>query len=401
MSIRIRYNKELLDKCIKRDNSTLEREYQKLTKKTRIKFICSCKKEGEKRLDSIHNFGAFCKDCTNKLRYDKVKSTNLKKYGVECSLQSKEVRDKVKATTLKNYGVECNLQSKEVRDKIKATTLKKYGVKHVSQSKEIKDKIKATILQKYGVEHVTQIKEVRDKVKATIIDKYGVDNVLQLKEFRDKLKSTNLKKYGVEHVLQSLEVKDKSKATNLKKYGVEYALQSKEVRDKSKETILQKYGVEYAFQSEEIKDKIKATNIEKYGVEHPSQNSNISDRSLQNGYKNKELITPSGKILKFQGYEPQAYKLLLETYKEEEIINSRKNVPEIWWVDSKGKNHRYFVDFYIPKDNLIVEVKSLRTYSLGKEKIEKTLQASKEAGYKMEVWVINEKGIILEKKMLI
>ena len=38
--------------------------------------------------------------------------------------------------------------------------------------------------------------------------------------------------------------------------------------------------------------------------------------------------------------------------------------------------HRYFVDFYIPKDNLMIEVKSTRTYSMDdkKEKIEKTLQ---------------------------
>ena len=37
------------------------------------------------------------------------------------------------------------------------------------------------------------------------------------------------------------------------------------------------------------------------------------------------------------------------------------------------------------------------TSSSGKDKIEKTLQASSEAGYNIELWVMNEKGDILEK----
>jgi predicted AAA+ superfamily ATPase len=109
------------------------------------------------------------------------------------------------------------------------------------------------------------------------------------------------------------------------------------------------------------------------------------------------VITPSGKVITLQGYEPQAYKILLETYTEEEILNSRIDVPEIWWFDDKDKRHRYFVDFYVPKNNIIIEVKSKRTYLLGKDKIEKTLQASIEAGYNIELWIMDEKGNILEK----
>jgi hypothetical protein len=123
----------------------------------------------------------------------------------------------------------------------------------------------------------------------------------------------------------------------------------------------------------------------------------IRCRSSKNAYKKKEVITPSGNVITLQGYEPQAYKILLETYTENEIINSRIDVPEIWWVDDESKRHRYFVDFYIPKDNIIIEVKSKRTYLLGKDKIEKTLQASSEAGYNIELWIMNEKGNILEK----
>jgi len=146
-----------------------------------------------------------------------------------------------------------------------------------------------------------------------------------------------------------------------------------------------------------IKDKIKTANLEKFGVEHALQNAKVAEKSSKNAYKKKDIVTPSGNTITLQGYEPQAYKLLLETYKEDEIINSRIDVPEIWWVDEKDKRHRYYVDFYIPKNNLMIEVKSKRTYSVEQVKIEKSLQASNDAGYNIELWIMNEKGNILEK----
>lgn len=166
-----------------------------------------------------------------------------------------------------------------------------------------------------------------------------------------------------------------------------------------KKTNIKKHGVEYPIQSSITKEKIKETNIKKYGVEYPSQIPEVSEKQLKNSYKRKEVITPSGKVINLQGYEPYAYKILLGTYTEEEILNSRTDVPEIWWTDKEGKKHRYFVDFYIPKDNLMIEVKSTRTYSMDdkKEKIEKTLQASKDAGYNIELWIINNKGEMIEK----
>ena len=39
----------------------------------------------------------------------------------------------------------------------------------------------------------------------------------------------------------------------------------------------------------------------------------------------------------------------------------------------------------------MIEVKSERTLITGKEKIEKTIQSSKEAGYNIEIWILNNK----------
>jgi hypothetical protein len=308
MTDKVRYNKELLDFCIKRDSCLLKGEYKYINRETKISYFCVCGKEYKKVFRQLYEIsGAYCKECTNQNKQQKYKYTNIVKYGIESTNKLKDVKDK-----------------------IKASNLKKYGVENPNQRKEVKDKIKATCIEKYGVENPNQSKEVRDKIKATCIEKYGV---------------------------------------------------------------------EYVSQSKQVKDKFKSTCIEKYGVEHPFQVSEISEKASKNSYKIKEVITPSGNKIYLQGYEPHAYKILLETYTEDEILNSRIDVPEIWWVDKEDKKHRYFVDFFIPKDNLMIEVKSMRTYSMDdkQEKIEKTLQASKDSGYNIELWIINEKGNIVKK----
>jgi hypothetical protein len=92
-----------------------------------------------------------------------MKATCLENYGVECSLQSHEVKDKIKATILEKYGVENSFQSQEIKDKIKVTCLKNYGVEHPSQLLEFKEKAKATCLEKYGVEYPSQNSEIAER----------------------------------------------------------------------------------------------------------------------------------------------------------------------------------------------------------------------------------------------
>ena len=353
-----KYNFELLQTVIKRDNATInENKYKDkhLNRVSFIKFNCSCgENDCEKNFRVMFEHGgAYCKKCTNKDKKENQKKTFLEKYGVEHPLQKKEVREKRKKTCLEKYGVE-----------------------NISQNEECKEKRKATCLEKYGVEHPNQNKEIREKSKKTCLENYGV-----------------------EHPAQNKECKEKSKKTCLEKYGVEYTLKIKEFRDKGKKTCLEKYGAEYPAQNKECKEKSKKTCLEKYGTEYPSQNSEISDRTSKNAYKRKEIIKSNGESIYLQGYEPQAYKILLEIYTEDEIVTNNKLKPEIWWKDNEDKKHRYFPDFYIPKDNLIVEIKSQRTYSLDdkKEKIEKTTNAVKELGYKYEIWILNQKGKILDK----
>jgi len=77
-----------------------------------------------------------------------------------------------------------------------------------------------------------------------------------------------------------------------------------------------------------------------------------------------EYTLPSGKNIKLQGYEPYAMDILLRQYNENDILYKRTDMPELWYHITEDEQHRYYPDFYIPKDNLIIEVKSEYFYNL-------------------------------------
>lgn len=88
---------------------------------------------------------------------------------------------------------------------------------------------------------------------------------------------------------------------------------------------------------------------------------------------------PSGKIINIQGYENFAIDELLNTYTEDEIITQRKDIPEVWYFNPNDqKQHRYYPDIWIPKDNLIIEIKSTWTmkkyYDINKLKEQATIE---------------------------
>ena len=65
------------------------------------------------------------------------------------------------------------------------------------------------------------------------------------------------------------------------------------------------------------------------------------------------------------------------------------NVPIIWYYDKHGKQHRHFVDIFIPSQNRCIEVKS--TWTFTKPNVLCKQKAAKELGYKYEIWVYNSK----------
>ena len=126
----------------------------------------------------------------------------------------------------------------------------------------------------------------------------------------------------------------------------------------------------------EIMLKSKKTCLKKYGVEHPAQNKEIMDKCSKNSYKLKNYTFPSGNQIKYQGYEDYALDELLQSgILEEEIINGCKDVPEVWYNDEQGKQHRYYVDIFIPSQKRCIEVKSNWTAEKKKDNIFRKQQA--------------------------
>ena len=135
----------------------------------------------------------------------KIKS-NLEKYGVEHTSQLKEVTDKrtksradhvnkiqqhVRESLYKKYGAYDVMHIPHILQKIKNTNLKKFGVEFPLQqlkkeNSEIYQKISQTCINKFGVDSPLKNREVREKIKQTNIQKYGVDNPLKNKEIWKK-----------------------------------------------------------------------------------------------------------------------------------------------------------------------------------------------------------------------
>jgi hypothetical protein len=367
------YNRKLLEEICARDNCIIDYDvYKEINSIIKITYICgtdNCENEGCKGIRCVYKNGAFCKDCMNKKSKEKSKKTCLEKYGVENPLQSAEIKEKSKKTCLEKYGVAHPCQSVEVKEKSKKTCLEKYGVAYSLQSTEVKEKSKNTMLEKYGVENISSSNEIKDKKKATFLEKYGVENISQLQE-----------------------IKDKKSASDMKNYGVPHHFQAKEIKDKIKETCLEKYGVSHIAMLEETQNKMRATRLEKYGYEHHLQNPLIIEKQ-HSGFTHKKYDY-DGNIIYIQGYENYALDLLKKNgYIFSDIITDKKDVPEIWYKNiMDDKNHRYYCDIFIPKENKIIEVKSEYIYEREKDKNIEKMKACIENGYVFEFWFFDKKG---------
>lgn len=134
---------------------------------------------------------------------EKMKQTNLKKYGVENCSQLDEVKkvisekklnlsqeekqavlEKRKKTNLEKYGFECVTQAEEIKQKTKRTCLDRYGVTSFSKTEKFVNKMKQTSLEKFGVESYSQTDEYKQRYKQTCLEKYGVDNPAKTDEFK-------------------------------------------------------------------------------------------------------------------------------------------------------------------------------------------------------------------------
>lgn len=339
----------------------------------------------------------FCStSCSALLKHNKTKAneTCLAHFGVTHQLKSKEIQDQIKQTCLERHGVEHPLQSSEIMNKRDATMVEKFGVKHAVHSIELMQKTKETCMKRYGTEHSFQSSHSKAKMKETYQAKHGVDFPSQAPSIRAKIKSACLERYGVDNPSKSKVVIDKIHDTHVDRYGCYYNFQHPTASKIIKQSMMQNHGVEYAIQSESVKLKMNATMISRYGFKNWAQ----TGKANYCGYKWKPYTLPSGNIAMLQGYENHLFDSLLQTYDESEIFSDKDKMPLIWY-EQNGTIHRYFPDFYIPKDNIVYEVKSDYTFIKGMidQSIILKAFATHLAGYNYELQILNQKGETVTK----
>ena len=174
---------------------------------------------------------------------EKIKETNLQRYGVDNPSKAKEIIEKRKITNQKLYGGNAPIYDKKVKEKIKQTNLKKYGVENVFQSKNIQNKISQTKLSLYGDSKFVN----KDKIKNTWQQK----SIKELNSIKEKRENTNLKKFGVKNPYQNKQLMQKVYKV---KFGTDHPWKNSEIREKISKTIQEKYGVPYYCMTDDCKN---------------------------------------------------------------------------------------------------------------------------------------------------
>jgi hypothetical protein len=189
-------------------------------------------------------------------------------------------------------------------------------------------------------------------------------------------------KLGVINIFQLDEIKEKSKKTILKKYGVDNISKLDSIKRQKENTMLKNYNRKDNFNSNLL--------FKKYGVNNPAHIPEVFEKIQYNRFKKrKKIITPLGKIIYLQGNEPEGYQTLLnEGFGENEILHMKKDMPKITY-NYKNKVRRYYPDFYIKKNNIIIEIKSNYTYNVELEKNLLKKEATIKLGFEYRFMIFN------------
>ena len=251
-----------------------------------------------------------------------------------------------------------------------------------------------TCIKNFGVDNPQKSPEIREQTIQTNIAKYGVEHAVAAPEVIRKQKETLFKNYGVTSPLKSPELLEKTKNTNLARYGTEWACMNEEIRAKQKATLTENYGVNTPFASKVIRDRAATTLFDHHGVDNPTKNVDILEKSLLSGKRVRNYMLPSGTVIKLRGYEPFALDMLLKTFSEEQILHSLKLMPTIFYQDEE-RRRRYYPDFFIPSENLIIEVKSEYTFNANKKINLLKRDATIELGFDYKFMIFGKDGSLI------
>ena len=221
------------ERCIKKHNSLYNNIIQ-FNRENDITFVNKVYNYYHK-IDKIPS----CKICDNPVKF------HNKSYSIYCSNRCKNSDPEFKATRedsmLKKYGVKSLIGSKECREKIKKTNIEKYGFEVSSKSDLVRKKV--SISKKNATPE--EKKNTNNKRAETNIEKYGVDNVAKSEIVKAKTINSNINKWGCEFPIMDKSVVEKRKNNYIKKTGKDHHFKISDILNKMqvsrKETMSNNY----------------------------------------------------------------------------------------------------------------------------------------------------------------
>jgi hypothetical protein len=141
-----------------------------------------------------------CIVCGTRIDYNKGKRNESLFCSMKCrkSKEGNEIwKEKLESSLKKKYGegVTNVFQREDVKEKIKCTNLQKYGVEYTGQSEEVKTKIRKTMMERYGVEYNSQIKGF----KRNLLNTYYEKLIEKLKDYKLSIITSKEEYKGVNH----------------------------------------------------------------------------------------------------------------------------------------------------------------------------------------------------------
>lgn len=144
--------------------------------------------------------------------YRSQQQVSLQKWGVQHPSQSYDVRARTKRTNVRKYGVSCTLWAPTVHERVLQTWQANYGVDHPSRSSGVQARARATLQETHGVSNAFQIPNVREKAKMGAVSEAA----------ERKRQATNEARYGHPFIMQNAEMLQKSARSARKAYVLQH-----------------------------------------------------------------------------------------------------------------------------------------------------------------------------------
>lgn len=262
----------------------------------------------------------------------------------------------------------------------KLTKPQKNRIDNINKSQIIDDFKQGINIHDIGIKHGTSFKFIHQILKDVNIDAWDIKKKKQRKFLVDRNQLTSLlidDKYTIGDISRKYNVSSKTIINWVKKLNVVYTPYincSRFTSDDLSELTDMYFNKDLSLLEMAVKLNTDQETIRRFFIHH-----GVKLKPQKNRHKRYTL--PSGKVIILQGYEGMCldyifkHNILLET----DIIY---DPPTIYYTLNNIR-HRYYPDFYIPKYNTILEVKSRYTLKIqGEDKQKAKERACIDLGYK-------------------